>query len=334
MRNRLLITGGTGFFGRALLRRFHSEAQRLPSGNPHGFSEIIIISRNPEAFSKRYPELALAPWLRWARADVGQSPTLDVLLTGETVQAVLHAATDSTDAAALSPLEKLDQIVEGTRNVLDLAVRLQARRFLLTSSGGVYGLQPAEMAQIQESYGGMPDPLQMSSTYGIGKRMAEHLCFLYGQGHGLETVIARCFAFVGQDLPLDAHFAIGNFMRDALWADEIVVRGDGSPLRTYLDQDDLANWLLALLEKGRPGEAYNVGSDEVVSIADLAHLVRDLIAPDKPVRILGKADPSHARNRYVPGISKARSELGLDVSIPLTESIRRSAEAHRKLGPQ
>jgi dTDP-glucose 4,6-dehydratase len=127
---------------------------------------------------------------------------------------------------------------------------------------------------------------------------------------------------------LDVHFAIGNFVRDALWADEIVVRGDGSPLRTYLDQNDLANWLLTLLEKGRPGEIYNLGSNEVVSVADLANLVRDLIAPDKRVRILGKADPSHARNRYVPDIRKARSEFGLDVTIPLAESIRRASKAH------
>ena len=171
------------------------------------------------------------------------------------------------------------------------------------------------------------------NAYGVGKLAAEHLCALYADEFGLETIVARCFAFMGPDLPLDVHFAIGNFVRDALWADEIVVRGDGSPLRTYLDQDDLANWLLTLLEKGRPGEAYNVGADEVVSIADLAHLVRDLIAPDKPVRILGKADPSHARNRYVPDITKARRELGLDVTISLAQSIRRSADAHRRLCP-
>lgn len=327
--NRLLITGGTGFFGRALLRHFFDEAQRVPLSRPHGFSEIIIISRNPEAFANRYPELSHASWLRWARADVGQRPTLDALLVGEAVSAVLHAATDSTDAAALTPVEKLDQIVEGTRNVLDLAVRLKARRFLLTSSGGVYGPQPAEMAQIQENYGGMPDPLQMSSTYGIGKRMAEHLCFLYGQGHGLETVIARCFAFVGQDLPLDAHFAIGNFMRDALQRPSIEVGGDGTPVRTYMDQRDLSHWLMALLECGRPSQAYNVGSDAEITIRDLAHLVRDILSPNKPVNIAGRITPQSLRNRYVPSISKAQIELGLSFRYSLEDAIRESVAATR-----
>jgi len=245
MVERLLITGGTGFFGRALLRHFHSEATSSASGQPRNFGEIIVLSRNPEAFANRYPALASAPWLRWVRADVCQHQTLDALLIGETVTAILHAATDSTDAAALSPIDKLDQIVLGTRNVLQLAVRLYARRFLLTSSGGVYGPQPAEMEQIPEIYCGMPDPLQLTSTYGLGKRVAEHLCHLYSQSYGFEAVIARCFAFVGQDLPLDAHFAIGNFIRDALHKPSIEVGGDGTPVRSYMDQRDLSvgSWL-------------------------------------------------------------------------------------------
>lgn len=324
MANRLLVTGGTGFFGRALLRHFHAEAKRATSGRPHSFSEVIVISRNPDAFASRYPTIAHAPWLRWALADVCQRETLDALLAGETVSAVLHAATDSTDAAALSPVEKLNQIVEGTRNVLEMAVRLQARRFLLTSSGGVYGPQPAEMMHMQESYCCMPDPLQMSSTYGIGKRMAEHLCFLYGEAYGLETVIARCFAFVGRDLPLDAHFAIGNFMRDAMRKPFIDVGGDGTPIRTYMDQRDLSHWLMAIMERGRPGHAYNVGSDAEITIRDLAFLVRDTLSPDKPVNINGKITEQSHRNRYVPSISKARTELGLDLKYSLEEAIRES----------
>ena len=324
MVERLLITGGTGFFGRALLRHFHSEATSSASRQPHNYDEIIVLSRNPEAFASRYPALASAPWLRWFRADVCQLQTLDALLVGETVSAVLHAATDSTDAAALSPIDKLDQIVDSTRNMLQFAVRVQARRFLLTSSGGVYGPQPAEMEQIPETYFGVPDPLQVSSTYGLGKRMSEHLCYLYSQNYGLETVIARCFAFVGQDLPLDAHFAIGNFIRDALYKPSIQVGGDGTPIRSYMDQRDLSRWLLALLARGRSGQAYNVGADAAISIKDLAYLVQDTLAPSKEVRIMG-AEDSHHRNRYIPDTSKAGLELGLRSSIPLREAIADAA---------
>jgi dTDP-glucose 4,6-dehydratase len=195
---------------------------------------------------------------------------------------------------------------------------------LLTSSGAVYGPQPSELAAIPEDWSGSPPLAEPSTAYGQGKRAAEHLCALVGEQHGLETVVARCFAFVGPDLPLNVHFAIGNFIRDALTADAITVAGDGSPLRTYLDQSDLAHWLLTLLEHGRPGQAYNVGSDEVISIAALAHLVRDILAPEKPVHILGQPDPGAARNRYVPDIRKAQQDLGLSVTIPLAEAIRRA----------
>lgn len=325
MAKRLLITGGTGFFGRALLRHFHAQAARMPEGHPTDFEEIIVLSRSPQTFASQYPRLATAPWLHWERADICRPDSLTPLNGRQTVDAVLHAAADSTDAQALTPLQRLDQIVGGTRHTLDLALRLRARRFLLTSSGGVYGPQPATMEFIPEDYLGMPDPLDHKNVYSVAKRAAEHLCALYLHQYGLEPVVARCFAFTGPDLPLDAHFAIGNFIRDALYRDDITVVGDGSAVRSYLDQRDLAEWLLTMLDKGEPGRAYNVGSDQAITIAELANQVRDLIAPDKPVRILRQAEASGARSRYVPDISRVRTEFGLVVTIPLMEAILATA---------
>jgi dTDP-glucose 4,6-dehydratase len=214
--------------------------------------------------------------------------------------------------------------------MLDLATATGASRFLLTSSGAIYGPQPSDLPAFTEDWQGSPDLCNPASAYGLGKRAAEHLCAIYQDAHGLETVVARCFAFVGQDLPLDVHFAIGNFIRDALFASAITVAGDGTPLRTYLDQRDMAHWLLTMLVGGRPGQAYNVGSDQIISIADLAHLVRDVLAPDKPVRILGQPTAGAARNRYVPDIRKAQQELGLDVTTPLADAIRYAGAAHQQ----
>jgi dTDP-glucose 4,6-dehydratase len=247
----------------------------------------------------------------------------------------LHAAADSTDALALTPLQRYDQIAEGTRNLLKFALKIGAKRFLLTSSGGAYGPQPPGINCIPESFLGMPDPLIANNVYGVAKRQAEHLCALYREQYGIGTVIARCFAFIGEDLPLDAHFAIGNFIRDALWHKEIVVAGDGTPLRSYLAQQDLAHWLMTLLESGDSGRAYNVGSDKAISIAELAHLVRDIISPNKTVRILGRADENKSRHLYVPDIKRARDELGLDITIPLQDAIQavaRSASKQRSDG--
>ena len=308
----ILLTGGTGFFGKALLRRhLYSKGSTPP--------QFVILSRNPEQFLAENNEFSRHPSITFVKGDIQQR---DSLPWDQTFTHVLHGATDSTIGPSLTPLQRYDQIVDGTRNILDLALATGARRFLLTSSGAIYGPQPTDLAAIPEDWPGSPSLADPSTAYGQGKRAAEHLCALFAQQHGLETVVARCFAFVGPDLPLNVHFAIGNFIRDALTAESITVAGDGTPLRTYLHQSDLAHWLFTLLERGRPGEAYNVGSDEVISIADLAHLVRDVLAPEKPVHILGKPDAGASRNRYVPDIRKAQQQLGLSVTIPLAEAIR------------
>lgn len=316
----IFVTGGTGFFGRALLQRWLEQADR-----GHSVPSVLIGTRSPASFLTQFPQFAHCAWLDFHQSDI---LLLDTLPTGASFTHVLHAATDSTLGTAMAPLQRYDQIVDGTRNVLDFAIRCGAKRFLLTSSGAVYGPQAATLPCVEEGCLSSPDPMLHGNAYGMGKLAAEHLCALYQQAHGLETVVARCFAFVGPDLPLDVHFAIGNFIRDALHAESITVQGDGSPLRSYMDQRDLAQWLVTLLVDGKAGQAYNVGSDHAVSILELAHTVRDLLAPHKPVHVMGAPHTSAPRNRYIPSIEKAKAELGLRITITLEDAIRFTASAH------
>jgi UDP-glucuronate decarboxylase len=318
------VTGGTGFFGKALLRYWNSN-----QGGPEKPDQLTLLSRYPEKFKLLNSDLCSLEDTRIISGDVCKPNSLP---SNSSFDVVIHAATDSTNGAALSPLERYDQIVEGTRHVLDFAVTSGAKRFLLTSSGGVYGQQPSHLERIPENYNGMPDPMIPSNAYSVGKRAAEHLCALYADKYGLEIIIARCFAFVGEDLPLGVHFAIGNFIRDALWGEEITVNGDGSPLRSYLDQRDLAQWLTRLLYLGKPGEAYNVGSDSVISVGELAYLIKNIVSPSKSVRILGKSVDNGNRNRYVPEVSKIKKELGVVESISLEQAVKDAANAAAKRG--
>ncbi len=314
----LLFAGGTGFFGKALLRHWQDAAE---SGRT--VPAVTVLSRSPREFLLRHPEFAHLPWLRWHQGDILVPSSLPTA-TGFTH--ILHAAADSTHGAQLTPLQRHEQIADGTRHLLHHAAVNGIPRFLFVSSGAVYGPQPSNMPAIPESHNGIADPLNPANTYGVAKRCAEHLCALYQQQHGIETIIARCFAFVGQDLPLDVHFAIGNFIRDALLAPAITVNGDGTPIRTYMDQRDLAYWLETLLYAGRAGHAYNVGAQTPLTIGELAHLVRDTLAPEKPVRITGTADASGFRNRYVPDTGKARTELGLALQYTLPQSLQHVAK--------
>lgn len=318
-KDRIFITGGTGFFGRSLLRY-------LIDANCDQIDrfKLTLLTRSRQTFLSLYPEFKDIKWINFHEGNILNPKSFP---KSQSFTHILHAAADSTFGSRLSPLDRYNQIVNGTRNLLDYAAQNQIPRFLLTSSGAVYGPQPNSMVSIPEDYKGMPDPLNSNNAYGVAKRAAEHLCAIYSDQYNLETVIARCFAFVGPDLPLNVHFAIGNFIRDALWRDEITVSGDGTAVRSYMDQRDLASWLLAILEHGKSGHAYNVGSDESISISELAYLVGDLISPGKFVRILRKSIKDNGRNRYVPNIEKAKQSLDLTLRYTLDQSIQSTAES-------
>lgn len=320
--SRLFITGGTGFIGCWLLESFVWACDTLDLN-----AQAVVLSRDPDAFGRKAPHIAGHPAVRLVHGDIRTFPFPQGRFSH-----VIHAATDaSAGLNAAQPLLMLDTIVSGTRRALEFSISCSAKKFLLTSSGLVYGKQPSEMSHLAEDYTGAPDTADPASTYAEGKRVAELLCSLYGQQAGLETKIARCFAFAGPYLPLGRHFAIGNFIRDALTGGPIRVNGDGTPYRSYLYAADLAIWLWTVLLRGQGSRPYNIGSDEALTISQVAHIVRDVIRPGAPVVIAKEARPGTPCDRYVPSTRRARAELQLQQTANLREAIRRTALWHKQL---
>lgn len=295
---RILITGGTGFFGKSMLdyRRRHSDRAR---------SEWIILSRNPKRFIRDYPMLATQSGVSFVAGDIRDFDPSESRL-----DAIIHAAAVLNPTATES--EILSTTIDGTRHIVDVAKNTGCGKVLYTSSGAVYG---ALMAPVSEEAKCRP-----TTPYGHAKVEAEKLLI----HSGLDVRIARCFSFVGKYLDWTIYYAIGNFIRDVLSGNDIVIQGDGSPVRSYLYADDLVEWLCAILERGESGRVYNVGSDEAISIRDLACLVRDELKSTGKVKVLGNHLVG-AANCYVPNVDRIRKELCVSVKMGLREAIARSA---------
>lgn len=315
----IFVTGGTGFFGCWLVESFLHINRRLGLG-----ARMTVLTRDPGGFADRCPHLQADAALTLLAGDVREFDFPD----GE-FRYVIHAATESSAKQfADSPLEMLQTILRGTERTLQFAAGHGTRKFLFPSSGAVYGEQPADIAHLTESYAGAPDPLDPRSVYAEGKRAAERMCGLYAARFGMECKIARCFAFVGPHLPLEAHFAIGNFVRDAMRGDAIRIGGDGTPRRSYLYAADLAIWLWTMLFRARSMEAYNVGSDESVSILELAQIVSEALGLPPRVEVAKSAIAGAPVKQYVPGVAKAMEQLGLRRHVSLQDAIRRTAAWH------
>ena len=308
----IFITGGTGFFGRWLLESFAHANEQLDLD-----AQAVVLSRDPESFKASAPHLALSSAIKFHLGDIKDF----VFPTGQ-FSHIIHAAATFGDA---NDSEVFESIVQGTKRTLEFAGACGAKKFLLVSSGAVYGKQPSDISHIFEDFEIAP-----SSVYGEGKKIAESLCLEYTEKRHTEIKIARCFAFVGPFLPLDKHFAIGNFIRDGLSGGPIQVRGDGTAIRSYLYAADLAIWLWTILFEGRPRRIYNVGSENEIMIGELAQLVAKSFNRQVEIIIAKPKTANTEIDRFVPSTKRAREELQLTQTVSLKNAIQRTIDFYQK----
>ncbi|MEI8230795.1 MAG: NAD(P)-dependent oxidoreductase [Candidatus Peregrinibacteria bacterium] len=309
-RNRhILITGATGFFGMWLLESFTYACDRLNLG-----MHIHALTRDSKSFAAKAPHLLSHPSIYLEEGDV-RSFSFPV---GEFTH-VIHAA-GQTRATKEQEQKQYEVFARGARHVLEFGRQCGAAKLLLISSGAVYGPQPSACALMPEDESAVQKPLAAYSAYAEGKREAERL---WQENPGSQQrTIARSFALVGPHLPLDAQYAIGNFIRDGLAGRTLQIQGDGTPYRSYLYAADLVIWLLHILCRGQPCRAYNVGSEQAISIHDTARAVASAFSPLPEIEVLGAPKQDVPPERYVPSTHRARTELQLREHFSLAESIR------------
>ena len=300
---RVLITGGTGFVGRCL-------QDEIAVSEPN--CDLWIASRSPTNIHfGRHIVWDLMGW---------ELPTIGV-------DVIIHAATPaSAELNAYNPISMFWANVRSMENIIRYAESLSTPPIVLfTSSGGVYGEMPFGQTRFFENDLVAPSTFNIRSAYAQGKRSAEFLLSEASERGVCQGIIARLFAFSGVHLPLDRHFAIGNFVRDAVSDVPILVHGDGTAIRSYLDGSDMARWLLRAIETGNKNFPYHIGSPEEISIGDLAHLVAAraeiLLGKSATVEILGKVRAIDGVNRYVPDTTKTLASLDVGLTLSLESSI-------------
>lgn len=296
----ILITGGTGFFGKWLVETlsYLNQAEKLNL-------KVILITRNVLKAESQYSHLDVK--IVYLQCDLSNSN--DQIVYEDPIDFVIHAGNEANWPK--NPEEELSLyncIVDGTKKLLEFSTRRKVDRFLYVSSGAA-----AEPADIKNS---------STRVYSESKRMAEILTQIFAAQNHFVAPIARCYSFVGPHLPLDKHYAIGNFLNCAFQKKKIEIHSDGSSIRSYLYAADLTIWLLTILIKGKNETIYQVGSEESISVKDLAEKISRFF-PESEVVIKNNTSK---KTIYLPKIGQTQDELSLPKAIPLDKALSKSID--------
>jgi dTDP-glucose 4,6-dehydratase len=304
------MSGAAGFIGSHLCDRLVSEGHHVL-----GFDNLITgATRNIEHLMGN-PRFEFREW------DVCRPMEVDGPIDG-----VLHLASLASPVDYLAhPIETLDVGSAGTRNLLEVARRHEAR-FLLTSTSECYG-DPLEHPQ-KETYWGNVNPVGLRSCYDESKRYAEALTMAYNRVHKLRTNIARIFNTYGPRMQLDDGRVVPAFIDQALHGEPMTVFGDGSQTRSFCFVRDLVDGLYRL---GLSDERFpvNLGNPQEMTILEFAERIKRLTGTK--ARLEFKELPQDDPKRRQPDISKAKRVLGWEPKVGLEDGLRETIEYFQKL---
>lgn len=306
----LLIIGGTGFFGNSLLK-FFLNSKILKKK----FKKIIILSRSKLEKLNHLKKLKKTYQVVKINSDISnlkKIPYADFVIY----------------AAILSDFKK-DYLA--VKNYTRLAkVYHTNSKILYTSSGAIYGVQKKKIKSFKEDYLNSNKIIHFSSgykkSYAKFKIKSEKLFQELGT-LGIKVSIARCFTFVGEFLPLNSNFVIGNFIKNILEKKTIVVKANYTIHRSYMYSDDLVRWLVKILNYSNTScPIYNVGSDDKISIKKIANILSKKYHLNK---IVPKSSEKFQDN-YVPNINKAKKKLKLNNKYSSIQAILKTIKLHAK----
>jgi dTDP-glucose 4,6-dehydratase/UDP-glucuronate decarboxylase len=327
---RLLIVGGAGFLG-------HYLVQVAVHWNAVSNLEPIAILVY-DSYARGVPEwlsrLEGTPHLTLRTFDITDPLPADL---GH-LDYIIHAASIASPAFYRQhPIETMDANVNGLRSLLEHALAQQSagtglRGFLFYSTSEIYGDPTPDAIPTPETYRGSVSCTGPRACYDESKRYGETLCVNFARQHGIPVTVARPFNNYGPGLMISDGRVIPDFARDILAGRDVVMLSEGTPTRTFCYVADAVVGYYKVLVRGRPGEAYNIGTETPeISMSELAdrmvETAREHFGFTASVVRRTSDDADYLvdnPNRRCPVIAKARAELGYMPSIELTEGLRRS----------
>ena len=307
----ILIAGGAGFIGINLCKRFLNEGNR------------IICVDNFYTGNKRNLEIFSSENFKLIEHDIITPFDID-----EDIDEIYNLASPTSPFTYQSnPLQTIKTNVHGVFNLLDLAVKYDAK-FLQSSTSEVYG-EPLEHPQ-KESYWGNVNPNGIRSCYDESKRCAESICLNYHREYGINLKIARIFNTYGPYMDILDGRVVTNFIIQALKGEDITIYGEGLQTRSFCYIDDLLDGLIKLMDTGNEFTGpVNLGNTIEFTISDLANKILEKIDSNSKIIYLPQAQDDPTQRK--PDISLAKETLSWQPKVMLDEGLDNTIPYYRDL---
>lgn len=303
---RILVTGGAGFIGSHLIDRL------MAAGN-----DVICLDNFYTGRKRNILKWIGNPYFEVIRHDITEPIRLEV-------DQIYHLACPASPIHyQFNPVKTIKTNVMGTLNMLGLAKRVKAR-FFLASTSEVYG--DPEVHPQPEEYRGNVNPIGPRSCYDEGKRVAETLSFDYNIQNNVEIRVARIFNTYGPRMLENDGRVVSNFIVQALTGESLTVYGDGAQTRSFCYVSDLVEGFIRLMNGDHTGPI-NLGNPGEYTILQLAQAVQQMVNPD--AEIIFKPLPQDDPRRRQPDITKAKTLLGWQPTIPLQEGLKLTIDDFR-----
>lgn len=311
-----LVTGGSGFLGSALVRRLLREGQR-----------VRVLDNQSRGRVERLSDVLSS--IEYISGDIRRAEEVEHAVEG--VDSVCHLAfVNGTEFFYTKPELILEVGVKGIVNVLDACVKHKVPELVLASSSEVYH-NPAEVPTPENVPLTIPDPMNPRWSYSAGKIISEMMAINYGRKHFERVLIFRPHNVYGPDMGWEHVIPQFVLRMEELAGDTPAVRfpiqGDGKQTRSFVFVDDFIDGLMCVIEKGTHLGTYHIGTEDEITVAELARMIGELFG--KRVELVAGPEAAGGTSRRCPDIAKVAA-LGYKPRVSLREGLAVTAKWYRE----